>query len=130
VFDTYAGTESGVLHVDRDQSLGLTGHRVSAIHALRDRAGDVVIVAGTYGDGLFRSADGGRSWSPVTAGMAAPAARTIGPDPLEPGGLICGTEPARLFRSADSSNRAGLTTRHRAAHVAPHPARGAAADKR
>ena len=33
--------------------------------------------------------------------MTAPAARTVTQDPLVPGALLCGTEPARLFRSTD-----------------------------
>jgi hypothetical protein len=106
VFQTFLGTESGVVLIDgRVEPLGLLGQRISAIHAFYDRNGDVVILAGSYGAGLFRSADRGRTWTPITDGMTAPAARTIAPDPLVPGALICGTEPARLFRSADG----GLT---------------------
>jgi photosystem II stability/assembly factor-like uncharacterized protein len=106
VFQTFLGTESGVALIDgRVDPLGLLGQRISAIHAFYDRNGDVVILAGSYGAGLFRSADRGRTWTPITDGMTAPAARTIAPDPLVPGALICGTEPARLFRSADG----GLT---------------------
>lgn len=106
MFQTFLGTESGVVLIDgRVEPLGLLGQRISAIHAFRDRHGDVVILAGSYGAGLFRSADRGRTWTPITDGMTAPAARTIAPDPLVPGALICGTEPARLFRSADG----GLT---------------------
>ncbi|HSR24485.1 MAG TPA: hypothetical protein VLW53_13100, partial [Candidatus Eisenbacteria bacterium] len=102
MFETFAGTRTGVLRIDGgSESLGLTDERVSAIHVFQGRAGDVVILAGTYGNGLFRSADGGRAWAPVTAGMTAPAARTIGPDPLVEGALLCGTEPARIFRSTD-----------------------------
>jgi photosystem II stability/assembly factor-like uncharacterized protein len=105
MFETYAGTGSGVVRLDGGvEALGLAGHRISALHALRDERGDQVILAGTYGEGLFRSADAGRTWAPVT-GVTAPAARTIVPDPLRPGALLCGTEPARLFRSLD----AGLT---------------------
>ena len=102
VFETFVGTRSGVLRLDGAvEHLGLPERRISAIHAFRGRAGDVVILAGTYGDGLFRSADEGRTWTLITDGMTAPAARTIGPDPLQPGALLCGTEPARLFRSLD-----------------------------
>jgi len=101
-FDVFAGTRDGVVHAGRHaHRIGLEGHRVSAVHAFRDQAGDEVVLAGTYGEGLFRSADHGRTWAPVTDGMTAPAARTIGPDPLVEGALLCGTEPARLFRSAD-----------------------------
>jgi photosystem II stability/assembly factor-like uncharacterized protein len=103
-FETYAGTQAGVARVNGGaETLGLEGHRVSAIHAFRGGSGDVVILAGTYGSGLFRSVDLGRKWTPVADvhGMTAPAARTIGTDPLVPGSIICGTEPGRLFRSAD-----------------------------
>jgi hypothetical protein len=102
VFETFLGTESGVvLTGGRVEPLGLLDKRISAIHAFRDDSGNTVILAGSYGDGLFRSADRGRTWTPITEGMTPPAARTIGPDPLVPGALICGTEPARLFRSPD-----------------------------
>lgn len=102
-YETFVGTRAGVVRVgDSAEPLGLAEHRISAIHALRDDAGDVVILAGTYGEGLFRSADMGRTWTPVSDGMTAPAARTIGPDPLAPGALLCGTEPGRLFRSEDA----------------------------
>jgi photosystem II stability/assembly factor-like uncharacterized protein len=59
VVDAVIGTTSGVLRL-RDgglEPLGLDGHRVTALHASRD-----VVLAGTYGDGLFLSGDGGRSW--------------------------------------------------------------------
>jgi len=106
MFETFLGTESGVVLIDgRVEPLGLLGQRISAIHAFHDPNGDVAILAGSYGAGLFRSADRGRTWMPITDGMTAPAARTIAPDPLIPGALICGTEPARLFRSIDE----GLT---------------------
>ena len=102
VFETFVGTRAGVLRIgDRIEPLGLTDHRISAIHAFRGRAGDVVVLAGSYGEGLFRSGDEGRTWSAVAGGMTAPAARTIVPDPLQPGAILCGTEPARIFRSAD-----------------------------
>jgi photosystem II stability/assembly factor-like uncharacterized protein len=102
VFETFAGTAAGVLHIGRRvDSIGLTDHRISAIHAFYDRAGDLVVLAGTYGSGLFRTADLGRTWSLVTDMMDAPAARTILPDPLRPGAILCGTEPARLYRGED-----------------------------
>ena len=80
---------------------GLVGHHVSAVAVPRD-GGQAVVLAGTYGDGLFRSADDGASWERVEAGLTADAFRCIGADPARPGALIAGTEPARLFRSADA----------------------------
>lgn len=100
--DSYLGTGSGVYRMSGSelQSLGLAEHRISAIHAWREDGNDVVL-AGTYGEGLFRSGDGGMSWEPVEAGLTAPAFRTIVPDPFDPGALLAGTEPARLYRSRD-----------------------------
>lgn len=102
LFDTFVGTEAGVVHAGGGaRQLGLADHRISAIHAFRGAGGDLVILAGTYGEGMFRSTDEGAGWTPVNDGLWAPAARTIGPDPLLPGALLCGTEPGRLFRSLD-----------------------------
>ena len=94
----YLGTTDGVYRLagERLEPLGLKGQRVWAIHARGD-----VVLAGSYGDGMFRSQDGGRSWSPANDGLSASAFRWIGPDPLEPGALLAGTEPARIFRSRD-----------------------------
>jgi hypothetical protein len=52
------------------------------------------LLAGTYGDGLFRSVDGGRSWAHVEAGLTASTFRFVSAE-------LAGTEPARVFRSAD-----------------------------
>jgi len=98
----WIGTRSGVHHL-RDGALepaGLEGRQVSAIHVRRE-GGTTVVLAGTYGDGLYRSVDDGASWDRVEAGLTADAFRCIGADPAQPGALIAGTEPARLFRSAD-----------------------------
>jgi photosystem II stability/assembly factor-like uncharacterized protein len=82
------------------EPLGLERARVSAIHAWRARDATMVL-AGTYGSGLFRSADGGRTWSPAEAGLTASAFRFLTADPGHPGVLLAGTEPARIFRSED-----------------------------
>jgi photosystem II stability/assembly factor-like uncharacterized protein len=94
----YIGTTSGV-HRLRDGEtapLGLEGERIMAVHA----AGDVLL-AGSYGNGLYRSTDGGGSWVRVETGLTASAFRCLGPDPLRSDELLAGTEPARIFRSAD-----------------------------
>lgn len=102
MYDTYLGATSGVYRMSGSelQSLGLAEHRVSAIYAWRDGDADVIL-AGTYGEGLYRSADGGLNWESVTTGITAPALRTIAPDPLDPTALLAGAEPARLYRSRD-----------------------------
>ncbi|HET9015630.1 MAG TPA: hypothetical protein VFN57_08535 [Thermomicrobiaceae bacterium] len=102
-FETYIGTASGVHRLGGSgaESLGLADERISAVHAFRAASGDTVVLAGSYGDGLFRSADGGRSWQPIGEGLTAPAFRTIAPDPTRPGAILAGTEPGRIFRSED-----------------------------
>ncbi len=103
-FDTYIGTTAGV-HRLRDaalEPLGLEAERVSAIHAWRD-GGSTTVLAGTYGNGLFLGVDGGSSWARVEAGLTAPAFRFLAPDPTQPGALLAGTEPARIYRSADAA---------------------------
>ena len=102
MFDVYLGTTSGVVGVrgGAPASLGLEAERVSAIHAWRD--GDATtVLAGTYGNGLFRSTDGGRTWSRSDAGLTASAFCFLAPLPGHPGALLAGTEPARIFHSDD-----------------------------
>jgi hypothetical protein len=102
MFDTYLGTTTGA-HLLRDgttEPLGLKNERVSAIHPWRD-GNSTIVLAGTYGNGLFRRAGEGEPWSRIDAGLTAPALRFLGRDGSRPGALLAGTEPARIFRSAD-----------------------------
>jgi photosystem II stability/assembly factor-like uncharacterized protein len=106
VFDAYIGTTAGVFLRDDAalEPLGLESEQVSALHAWPERDA-IVVLAGTYGNGLFRSADGGRRWSRVEAGLTASTFRFLAADPGDPVALLAGTEPARIFRSEDG----GLT---------------------
>ena len=101
-FDIYLGAASGVhrLAGDAVEPLGLASERIMAVHAWRAN-GATVVLAGSYGNGLFRSVDGGRNWSRVDRGLTASAFRFLGPDPGRPGAVLAGTEPARMFRSED-----------------------------
>jgi hypothetical protein len=103
------GTKKGVYRLDGDelQPLGLADQEISAVHAFPGPAGGTVLLAGSYGNGLFRSEDGGTHWIPIGEGLTASAFRTFFPDPFEPDAILCGTEPARIFRSRD----AGLSWR-------------------
>jgi photosystem II stability/assembly factor-like uncharacterized protein len=89
--DAFLGTTSGVLRLQDGalESLGLDGHSVTALHASDD-----ALLAGTYGDGLFRSADGGRTWERIEAGLTASTFRFLSAE-------LAGTEPARVYRSSD-----------------------------
>lgn len=97
------GTKSGVYNFSGGTlaPLGLENLRISALHAWQDDSDTLVILAGSYGDGLFRGADDGTSWTKIDGGLTAPAFRTIVPDPLDAKAILCGTEPARIFRSQD-----------------------------
>ena len=103
MFIVYLGTDSGVVLMTdgRIEPRGLERRRVSALYAQRAASGAVLLLAGTYGAGLFRSEDGGRTWSLAGDGLTTPVLRTIAPDPSVPGALLCGTEPGRIFRSLD-----------------------------
>ncbi len=72
--DAFLGTTSGVLrlHDGRLEPLGLDGHSVTALHA-----SDETLLAGIYGDVLFRSADGGRDWHRIEAGFTASTFRFV-----------------------------------------------------
>ena len=102
MFDVLLGTTNGVFRIEGDQpvALGLEGERIWAIHAWHDADG-LTILAGSYGNGIYRSIDNGASWSPANVGLTATALRTIQPDPDGSGAIICGCEPGRGFRSTD-----------------------------
>jgi photosystem II stability/assembly factor-like uncharacterized protein len=89
--DAYLGTTRGVLrlHDGELDPLGLDRFSVTAL-----RASDETLLAGTYGDGLFRSADRGRSWERIEAGLTASTFRFVD-------GALAGTEPARVYHSSD-----------------------------
>jgi photosystem II stability/assembly factor-like uncharacterized protein len=91
VVDAFLGTTNGVLrlHDGALEPLGLDGHTITAPHASDD-----ALLAGTYGDGLFRTTGVGRRWERVEAGLTASTFRFVSAD-------LAGTEPARVYRSAD-----------------------------
>ncbi len=110
----YVGATNGVYALTDGaiEPLGLLNERIWAIHAWRESTADVIL-AGSYGNGMFRSADGGKSWPPANDGLTASAFRCISADPLDPTAILAGTEPARLYRSRDGgtswSELSGIT---------------------
>ncbi len=107
MFRTYLGTQAGVYRLDGGNPicLGLKDHTFWAIYAFNDADNPVqekdTVLAGSYGEGIFRSADGGQTWASANEGLTATALRTIIADPTQDGAIICGTEPGRGYRSAD-----------------------------
>jgi len=57
------------------------------------------IYAGTHGDGVLRSDDGGASWTP--SGIPGTVVTSLAVAPSEPGTVYAGTKPARVFVSRD-----------------------------
>ena len=98
-----AGTRSGVYRVDSDGPtfLGLDGERISAMMVVQREVQPARIIAGSYESGMFRSDDLGQTWQEVTNGFTLSCVRWLGPDPLNAGALLVGTEPGRIFRSSD-----------------------------
>jgi len=94
-----AGTEHGIARAAQTGEewvvqQTLAGRRVRCV-AVDDGA----IYAGTHGDGVHRSDDGGLSWTP--SGIPGAVVTALGVAPSEPGIVYAGTKPAGLFVSRD-----------------------------
>jgi hypothetical protein len=49
------------------------------------------VYASTFADGVWRSTDGGRSWTEVSEGLPGTSVPLLAPDPLVPGRIYAGT---------------------------------------
>jgi len=106
----YAGTSGkGILHFKRDSS-----GWIRAQHGLKDHEGmienfirvlvidrDQSILAGTFGGGVFRSADGGMSWRPISRALPNDSIRGI---VLVGQGLIVATGNG-IFKTLDKGKQ-------------------------
>lgn len=57
------------------------------------------VYCGTWGNGLWRSDDGGRTWDPVGAGISHDEITAVAVSAPERGVVYAGTEPSAVFRS-------------------------------
>lgn len=57
------------------------------------------LYCGTWGHGLWRSDDAGRTWNPVGPGIAYGEITAVAVSPRERGVVYAGTEPSAVFRS-------------------------------
>jgi cysteine-rich repeat protein len=67
-------------------------------------SGQLVLAGDSFGDGTYRTADAGGSWSRASAGLVATDVGAVIVDPAAPhatGGAMAGTSFAGVFRSAD-----------------------------
>jgi photosystem II stability/assembly factor-like uncharacterized protein len=66
------------------------------------------LYCGTWGEGLWRSQDGGRTWNQAGSGISHPEITSVAVGPTERGqpfGVVyVGTEPSTLFRSDDGGS--------------------------
>jgi len=111
----YVGTDRRVAVVDADAGTVLEAFvppagddddaaGVECVAASRERPARAF--AGTFGDGLYRTTDGGASWSRVPLGPAADGASAaqvtaVAVAPWDPDVVFAGTEPSRVYRSTD-----------------------------
>jgi len=100
-------TASGVALLERNEpgqewhvtGRALEGHHVSAMTALPGRPG---FFAGTHGDGIYFSPDGGTNWAERDDGVTRRDIYTLAAVNRKGRVVIyAGTEPASLFRSVD-----------------------------
>jgi photosystem II stability/assembly factor-like uncharacterized protein len=63
-----------------------------------------VVYAGTYGDGLFRTTDGGINWEQIGEEVGIEYVRAIAFAADDPNTIYVGTEPANVLRSTDGGN--------------------------
>ncbi len=75
----------------------LDGQKACCLAA--DPQNRAVVYAGTNGNGLFRSADGGQTWQ--AAGLAGQIVKAVAVSPHEPNVIYVGTKPALVFVSRD-----------------------------
>jgi photosystem II stability/assembly factor-like uncharacterized protein len=86
----------------------LAGRQLECVAASADHA-----FCGTFGAGLYRSTDGGESWTRVGEDTLPAAVMSLASSPHDPDEWWAGTEPSRVFRSTDGGDtwteRPGLT---------------------
>ena len=103
----YAGTARG-LFASRDGGINwasagveLDGLSVRSIYLSADPQDAGVVVVGTYGGGVWKSADDGQAWSAINEGLGDLNVRSIEVDPDVDQLLYAATAMAGFYRSKD-----------------------------
>ncbi|SDR15122.1 WD40/YVTN/BNR-like repeat-containing protein [Natronobacterium texcoconense] len=79
----------------------LEDHTLECVTATEDP--DRILV-GTFGDGLFRSTDGGDSFQRLEIDFVSDAVMSLAVSPHDPDVVYAGTEPSRVYRSTDGGD--------------------------
>jgi len=66
-----------------------------------DPKAPATVYAGTYDDGVFKTTDGGASWSPVNTGLTDNSVEALAIDPTAPATLYAGTRNNGVFKTTD-----------------------------
>lgn len=94
-------TDGGLLSVDFENGrFGVVDRRLEAVSITAVAAAGGALLAGAE-DGIWRSTDGGVTWSAANEGLAILHIRWLLAHPDRPGGVFAGTEPAGIFVSTD-----------------------------
>ncbi len=100
----YAGTANGVQKsTDGGATWGPADPRlVTRVQALAmDPETPATLYAGSWGEGVFRSTDGGRNFRAANTGLTGTDVVALGIDPVTPSTLYAGTLGQGLFKSTD-----------------------------
>jgi photosystem II stability/assembly factor-like uncharacterized protein len=82
---------------------GLPGDAGAQLGCLAfDPMNSMLLYAGTTGNGVYRSTDGGGRWTPINRDMLGTSIRSIAVDPRDPRTLYAGASEATVFKSTDS----------------------------
>lgn len=106
----YAAMRSGLLVTDEDSStwMRLTEHDLECVAVHPDTPQRAFV--GSYESGLFRTTDGGDSWSSCGAEtITQDAVMSVAINPDDPDEVWAGTEPSRVYQTRDG----GQTWTHR-----------------
>lgn len=100
-----AATRTGLVHLSdlAPSPLTATACEGTDVRCLAVDASDpALLYAGTQGDGILRSRDGGTTWE--QAGLGGLCVKALATSAAAPGAVWAGTKPPRLFRSRDSGS--------------------------
>ena len=102
-----AGPYTAQAGVNVWSSLGPSGALVNALVADPATAG--TLYAGTLTSGVFKSTDGGATWTIANTGLTNPDVSALAADPSTPGTLYAGTDGG-VFKSTDGGRTWGLAS--------------------